>query len=255
MLVLSAFLPLSKRVALLCLCVSVAQAQRPLVAGRVVDRNAKAPLAKVAVELIGITSEAILDTAVTGTDGVFTLVAPRAGAYRVRLIASAAAYVSDSLVVADGEYLTREFAIDASHRVFTEPEVDKGVVPLPRYGFPRYPDEMRARRISGCVLATFIVDTLGRADRGTLRIVSYSHREFVQSLWDAMPAMRFTPAQVRGRKVPQLVRQPFTFTVTGEARVECTPPEKKPSAYSVFLRLDWWHPDSTPDVATRSHDA
>ena len=199
-----------------------------MVAGRVVDRNAKALLAKVAVELIGTTSEAILDTAVTGTDGLFTLVAPRPGAYRVRLTPSGgAAHVSDSLVVADGEYLTREFAIDASQRVYSELEVDKGVVPLPGSS-PRYPDELRAGSISGCVLAMFIVDTLGRADRGTLRIVSYSHREFVRALWDAMPRMRFTPARVRGHKVSQLVRQPFMFTITGHAPVQCTSPERKP---------------------------
>jgi protein TonB len=37
---------------------------------------------------------------------------------------------------------------------------------------------------------------------------------FVQSVKNALPQMKFIPAEVGGRKVKQLVQQPFTFSIT-----------------------------------------
>ena len=217
-----------KAVAFLFACSTLVHAQ-PMIAGRVVDRLTDLPLGQVAVELIATTSEAVLDTAVTTDRGLFTLVAPRAGTYRVRFSsADAGTHVSDSLVVADGEYLAREFPIDRWRREFSEFEVDKGVVPARGSAFPRFPDDLRAQRIGGCVIASFVVDTTGRADRGTLRILKYSDREFVRAVWDALPQMRFEPAEINHRKVAQRVVQPFTFTIVGDDRLDCATAKPKP---------------------------
>jgi hypothetical protein len=40
--------------------------------------------------------------------------------------------------------------------------------------------------------------------------------------------MRFSPAELDGRKVRQLVQQPFTFTTEGQDQVECKPASRKP---------------------------
>lgn len=120
---------LSKAVA--ALFVSASLHAQPLIGGRVVDRASRVPLGQVAVELIATISEAVLDTAVTANDGVFMLVAPRPGTYRVRLTATGAGrQVSDSLVVGVDEYLAREFPIDRSRREFSVIEVDMPVQPV-----------------------------------------------------------------------------------------------------------------------------
>ena len=68
--------------------------------------------------------------------------------------------------------------------------------------------------VEGEVLAQFVVDTTGRAEPNSLKVLKSSHDLFVQSVKNALPQMRFIPAEVGGRKVKQLVQQPFTFSIT-----------------------------------------
>ncbi len=76
---------------------------------------------------------------------------------------------------------------------------------------PRYPDALRAANVQGVVLAQFVVDTMGRAEPSTFKVLKYDHKELVESVKQTLPDMRFIPARVGGRKVKQLVQQPFTF--------------------------------------------
>ena len=73
---------------------------------------------------------------------------------------------------------------------------------------------LRQAGVEGEVLAQFVVDTTGSAENGSLKILKSSHDLFVQSVKNALPHMRFIPAEVGGRKVKQLVQQPFTFSIT-----------------------------------------
>ena len=68
------------------------------------------------------------------------------------------------------------------------------------------------------VIASFVVDTTGLADVGSLKVIRSSHQLFVTSIVAAMPDMRFTPAMVGGRKVKQLVMQPFVFQIADSAK-------------------------------------
>jgi hypothetical protein len=68
------------------------------------------------------------------------------------------------------------------------------------------------------VLAQWVVDTTGLADTTTFRILKASDTEFAQAVRDALPAMRFTPAELHGQKVRQLVQQPFDFSIRVETR-------------------------------------
>lgn len=97
---------------------------------------------------------------------------------------------------------------------YFEFQVEKPVVPAPGSVSPRYPDMLRQAGVEGEVLAQFIVDTTGRAEPGSLKVLKQSHDLFVQSVKNALPQMRFIPAEVGGRKVKQLVQQPFTFSIT-----------------------------------------
>jgi len=100
-----------------------------------------------------------------------------------------------------------------SDQPYFEFQVEKPVVPAPGSTSPRYPDMLRQAGVEGEVLAQFVVDTTGRAEANSLKILKSSHDLFVQSVRNALPQMRFIPAEVGGRKVKQLVQQPFTFSI------------------------------------------
>ena len=76
---------------------------------------------------------------------------------------------------------------------------------------PTYPPGLRATNVSGVVLAQFVVDTLGRAEVSTFKVLKSDHQLFTEAVKTALPDLRFTPAEVGGRKVKQMVQQPFTF--------------------------------------------
>ena len=96
---------------------------------------------------------------------------------------------------------------------YFEFQVEKPVVPAPGSTSPRYPDMLRQAGVEGEVLAQFVVDTTGRAEPATLKILKSSHDLFIQSVKNALPQMKFIPAEVGGRKVKQLVQQPFSFSI------------------------------------------
>jgi protein TonB len=76
---------------------------------------------------------------------------------------------------------------------------------------PKYPDMLRSANIEGEVLAQFIVDTTGRYESGSFKVIKSSHDLFTAAVKNALPNMKFYPAEIGGRKVKQLVQQPFTF--------------------------------------------
>ena len=97
---------------------------------------------------------------------------------------------------------------------YFEFQVEKQVQQIPGTGNLRYPDTLRAANIEGEVLAQFVVDADGRYRAGTFKVLKSTHELFTQAVKNALPNMRFYPAEVGGKKVPQLVQQPFTFSLT-----------------------------------------
>jgi protein TonB len=88
--------------------------------------------------------------------------------------------------------------------------VDKVVIALPGTE-PRYPSMLQSAGVEGDVHAQFVVDTLGRVERGSVRILDASHDLFAAAVRDALGRARFKPAEAGGRKVRQLAEQTFTF--------------------------------------------
>ena len=97
---------------------------------------------------------------------------------------------------------------------YFEFQVEKPVVGAPGSSQPRYPDILRQAGVEGEVLAMFVVDTTGKVEAGSFKVLKSTHDLFAQSVRTALPGMRFIPAEVGGRKVKQLVQQPFTFAIT-----------------------------------------
>jgi periplasmic protein TonB len=92
-------------------------------------------------------------------------------------------------------------------------QVEKPAASAPGSPGPRYPDILRSGGVEGEVLAQFVVDTLGRVEVATFRVLRSTHALFEQSVRSALPNMRFLPAEVGGRRVKQLVQQPFVFNL------------------------------------------
>ncbi len=100
-----------------------------------------------------------------------------------------------------------------SDQPFFEFQVEKQVQQIPGSGNLRYPDMLRSANVEGEVLAQFVVDTSGKYEAGTFKVLKSSHDLFTAAVKNALPTMRFYPAEVGGRKVKQLVQQPFTFSL------------------------------------------
>ena len=99
-------------------------------------------------------------------------------------------------------------------QAYFEFQVEKQVAPHAGNPAPRYPDMLRSANVEGEVLAQFVVDTTGRADMSTFKVLKSSHDLFTNAVRAVLPQMRFYPAEIGGRKVKQLVQMPFQFTLT-----------------------------------------
>jgi TonB family protein len=98
-------------------------------------------------------------------------------------------------------------------QAFFEYQVDKPVMSVPGSAVPVYPPELKTRKVEGEVVAAFVVDTVGLAEVNTLKILKSTDSAFADAVKVALPDMRFIPAMVGGKKVRQLVQQPFVFAI------------------------------------------
>lgn len=92
-------------------------------------------------------------------------------------------------------------------------QVEKPVMQAPNSPTPQYPDILRQAGVEGEALVSFEVDTAGRADVSTFKVIRTTHELFATAVRNALPRMRFIPAEVGDRKVRQLVQQPFAFAI------------------------------------------
>ena len=97
-------------------------------------------------------------------------------------------------------------------QTFFEFQVEKPVAQINQVA-PTYPSMLQSQGVTGQVIAQFVVDTTGRADVSTFKAIESSHDQFTAAVRNALPRMRFQPAEVGGRKVKQLVQQAFAFNI------------------------------------------
>jgi TonB family protein len=93
---------------------------------------------------------------------------------------------------------------------FTAAAVDDpvGVIEQP---VPRYPSVLAQAGITGRVELTYVVDTMGRAEPGSLHTLMSTHPAFDAAARASVLATRYKPARLHGRTVRQLVRQTLSF--------------------------------------------
>ena len=92
-------------------------------------------------------------------------------------------------------------------------EVEKPVIQAPNSAAPAYPDMLRQAGVEGEAVVSFVVDTLGRVDLATFKVIHKTHELFAAAVKNALPRMRFIPAETSRGRVRQLVQQPFSFTI------------------------------------------
>ena len=78
---------------------------------------------------------------------------------------------------------------------------------------PLYPPALREAHVEGRVLVQFVVDTLGRPETATFKVLMSSNDLLSAAVRDALPTMRYEPATIGDRRVRQVVQQPFTFAM------------------------------------------
>lgn len=83
---------------------------------------------------------------------------------------------------------------------------------------PAYPEMLRTAGIAGTVRVQFVVDTTGRAEPSSIRVLESTHALFTQSVLASLRGARFTPGEVAGRRVRTLVERSFRFDIAGGAR-------------------------------------
>jgi TonB family protein len=99
-------------------------------------------------------------------------------------------------------------------RVYTAAEVDTAArVDSTGMSHPFYPDSLYAFRISGEVVAQFVVDTTGQVLPETITTVSASHPAFADAVRRSLRRSKFRPAVLSGRLVRQVMVLPYRFVM------------------------------------------
>jgi protein TonB len=96
---------------------------------------------------------------------------------------------------------------------YFEFQVEQSALPLPGMRGVVYPPQLRSSHLEGTVLAQFVVDTAGKPEMSSFKVLRSPHELFSKAVYDAVAKMRFQPAQIDGRPVRQVVQQPFVFSL------------------------------------------
>jgi len=107
--------------------------------------------------------------------------------------------------------LVREMV--AEGRAYTDAQVDSLVsVATEDVLLPVYPESLLVAGTSGLVFAEFVVDARGNAIPETFSVILSTHPAFSAAVRRAVLAQAFIAAQKDGKRVAQLVQQPFEFS-------------------------------------------
>jgi TonB family protein len=99
-------------------------------------------------------------------------------------------------------------------QIYNSEEVDSAArVDSTGISQPFYPDSLYAFRISGEVVAQFVVDTTGQVLLDTFTPVSSTHPAFTEAVRRSLRHSRFQPAVLQGRRVRQVMVLPYRFVM------------------------------------------
>ncbi len=99
------------------------------------------------------------------------------------------------------------------NQTYFEFQVEKQAAQIPGSIQLRYPSILQSQNVEGKVTVQFVVDTTGRAEMNSWKVLETSNELFSSAAKDAVRNAKFYPAEVGGRKVRQLVQLPLAFTL------------------------------------------
>jgi len=102
---------------------------------------------------------------------------------------------------------------DVYEDAFSSTEVEQGIERDPASAAPVYPKSLIQAGIEGYAAMRFVVDSSGRVEMATVRVLEATHPEFAIAVRSAMPGMKFAPARIGNRPVRQLAEQLFRFQI------------------------------------------
>ena len=108
----------------------------------------------------------------------------------------------------------RQVARESTDATFRAEQVEQQVSLITGSAPPHYPELLRAAGVEGQVVARFVVNEGGRVEEGSMRFTRSDNHLFEEAVRAALLRMRFTPAEIGGRKVRQLVEMPCVFTLS-----------------------------------------
>ncbi|HEY1952837.1 MAG TPA: energy transducer TonB [Gemmatimonadaceae bacterium] len=100
-----------------------------------------------------------------------------------------------------------------TNQTYFEFQVEKPAEMLQDSPKPKYPTVLESSGISGEVQAQFVVRNDGKADVDSFKVLKTTNELFTQAVKTVLPRMHFSPAQIGGKPVNQLVQQSFQFAV------------------------------------------
>jgi hypothetical protein len=214
-------------IGLLLLATRALAAQPPAESGVARDAQSGAPLRCLHVMLVDSTDRAVAHT-VTDSAGTFVVVAPTTGVYRVgfeifgweRLVGPVdtlhdgelreRAYPLAFTVALHGDSLTPGGDLIAALRHRESDAWHSANVATPDAA-SRYPKRMALMRLSGDVVAQYVVNEQGRVPGDSWRPLTFTNEEFLTALRAHLPTMRYQPARLSGHPVCELVRNRVAF--------------------------------------------
>jgi protein TonB len=114
---------------------------------------------------------------------------------------------------------------------FIAADVDRGVSIAGVNPKPAYPPQLLNRGVEASFSVYFVVDTTGRIDTTTIQVPPSVDPRFIQAVRDVLVRWRFVPAEMRGRRVRQLMEQTFKFKiVSGQLAQALGPIARDPRA-------------------------
>jgi len=194
----------------------VATAQSGAFSGDVKDSATLAPVSQLRVFLLDEKDRQVAST-VTDDHGLFKIPHSRAGIFQLKFDRPGMKSVFGPIdtVTADSvitRTYTATFAPSPLNTPLGEYPIDEPVRELPSgQDAPRYPKSLKGYAINGEVRVSFVVDTAGHVDMGSVKLIQSSDAAFFKAVMDALPHMSFIPAKYRGHSVPDRVEQTFAF--------------------------------------------
>jgi protein TonB len=100
-----------------------------------------------------------------------------------------------------------------TNQTYFDFQVEKPAEMLPESPKPKYPSVLESSGIAGEVQAQFVVNSSGKADMDSFKVLKSTNELFTQAVKNVLPRMKFSPAMIGGKPVNQLVQQLFQFAV------------------------------------------